>query len=117
MLNTITSLFKPRGVPHALPPATKHEPVPPTMHLAGRGKDRLDVAHMALGVVRAGGVWTARGLCEHLLGTADKAATDYINTYLNLAWKRGDLARAEVHQRPGQGRPSVVRYAADWRLL
>lgn len=106
MLNTLTSLFKST-------PAQKSYP----MHLAGRGKAPVAIAHMALDVVKAGGIWSPNELTKHLLGVHDQKAADYINLYLRNAWKRGDIARAEIHQRGDQGRPSAVRYAADWRAL
>ncbi|MEY4863782.1 MAG: hypothetical protein RLZ51_1877 [Pseudomonadota bacterium] len=114
MLNTITSLFKPRAV--AAPPAPQINDTP-DLHLAGRGKSHGKIAQMAVEVVKAGGVWSAKELVEYLLGANDKKAADYVSIYLQVAWKRGEVARGEVHQRPGQGRPSVVRYAADWRVL
>lgn len=106
MLNNLTSLFKSK-------PQSKTYP----MHLEGRGKEHRIVAKMALDVVRSGGVWSPNDLCEHLIGAYDKTVVDYIAVYLRSAWKSGTVSRAEVHQRGDQGRPSLVRYAADWRAL
>lgn len=90
---------------------------------AGRNATAAAVANMALDVVKSGGVWTVGELADLLVGpdwrndTKGRKLSDYIGIYLITAWKRGDVARAEIHQRPDQGRPSIVRYAANWKDL
>lgn len=82
-----------------------------------------EIAQMAVEIVKAGGAWTVTDLAEHICGKgvrvdADgRRVADYIHQYLTAQWKKGEIARAEVHQVAGQGRPSVVRYARNWKDL
>lgn len=81
--------------------------------------DLADIANEAVQVVLSGGAWTAPELADRLCHDASlrTKAANYIATYLKSSFLRGLIARAEIHQSPDQQRPSLVRYAADWRDL
>lgn len=112
MIKTLKSLFRPRPEPTLLQIER-----PDLTHATN-----ADIANEAVRVVMSGGAWTASDLAQYLIGpgwrdTHGTTVTNYIGSYLKLEHKRGNIARAEIHQAPGQARPSAVRYAVDWRTL
>lgn len=81
--------------------------------------DLANIANEAVQVVLSGGAWTAPELADRLCHDVSLRikAANYIGSYLKSQFLRGAIARAVIQRSPDQKRPSLVRYAADWREL
>lgn len=79
------------------------------------------IAIEVLELVRSGGAWTAAELIEDVCGSGWRVRHPnilaYVSAYLHKGFQEDELSRCEVHQHPGQSRPSLVRWAADWTEL
>jgi hypothetical protein len=79
------------------------------------------IATEALDLVRSGGAWSAAELIEEICGEGWRNRfpniSAYVSVYLHKAFQDDELSRSEIFQHPGQSRPSLVRWSADWTEL
>lgn len=96
------------------------EPVAEVKADAPTSTDELKaIGNAAVALVKSGGAWTVAELVDRLCHDEARRtkAASYIAAYLTDQFVRGHIARAEVYSKPDMKRPSLCRYAADWRLL